>query len=89
MRPLTALMLLLMCAVIASAVGVVVLRQDHRQLFVEMTALERERDALQIDYGRLQLEQATWADSGRIERIAREKLGMLPPEPESIVVLRP
>jgi len=66
---------------------VVVVRQEHRQRFVELTNLENERDALRIDYGRLQLEQATWADSARIEQIAREHLGLRDPTPDDIVVL--
>jgi hypothetical protein len=43
-------------------------------------APERERDELNIDFGRLQLEQATWAESNRIDQVARERLGMKFPE---------
>ncbi|MEZ5465808.1 MAG: cell division protein FtsL [Lysobacteraceae bacterium] len=89
MKSLTLLNVAMLVGVIASAIAVVVIRQEHRQQFVELTRLEDERDALRIDYGRLQLEQATWADSARIEQIARERLGLRDPKPEDIVVLTP
>ena len=40
------------------------------------TRLEKERDELNIEFGRLQLEQATWAESNRIDQVARDRLGM-------------
>ena len=82
-------MALLVAATVASAIGVVYLRHLHRQSFVELTRLERARDETNIEYGRLQLEQATWAETGRVEQIARERLGMVAPRPEDIVVISP
>ena len=51
--------------------------------------VERARDELNIDFGRLQLEQATWAMSNRVDQVARERLGMRFPETAEIVVVRP
>ena len=79
----------LLLAVVATAITVVYERYRHRQLFVELTRAERERDELNIDFGRLQLEQATWAQANRIDQVARHKLGMKFPEAEDIVVVRP
>lgn len=67
---------LLLMAVVGSAVGVVWLRQQSRVLFIESNQLARERDNLDFEFGRLQLEQATWAENNRIEQIARGRLGM-------------
>jgi hypothetical protein len=50
-------------------------RHRHRQLFVELTRLERARDELNIEFGRLQLEQATWAESNRVDQVARDAPG--------------
>lgn len=80
---------LLIAANIASAIAVVYARHQHRQLFVELSRLEKARDSLNIEFGRLQLEQATWAESNRIDQIARNKLGMKFPEADEIVVVRP
>ena len=74
---------------IASAVGVVFARHRHRQLFVELNRLEKARDELNVEFSRLQLEQATWAESTLIDRTARERLGMVLPKADEIVVVRP
>ena len=74
---------------IASAVGVVFARHRHRQLFVELNRLEKARDELNVEFTRLQLEQATWAESTLIDRTARERLGMVLPKADEIVVVRP
>jgi cell division protein FtsL len=86
---LRVLVALLVLANVASAIGVVFARHEHRQLFIQLTALEKARDELNIEFGRLQLEQATWAESNRIDQVAREKLGMKFPESSDIVVVRP
>jgi cell division protein FtsL len=86
---LRVLVTLLALANVISAIGVVHARHRHRQLFVELTKLEKARDELNIEFGRLQLEQATWAESNRIDQIARSRLGMKFPETGDIVVVRP
>lgn len=83
------LFVLLLAATMASAIAVVYTRHEHRQRFVELSRLERERDELNIEFGRLQLEQATWAETNRIEQIARARLGMQPPQGKSLVVVKP
>ena len=85
----TAFVVLLLIAAISSALAVVYARQKHRQLFIVLTGLERERDDLNIEFGRLQLEQATWAETNRIEQIATGKLGMVYPNSKDVVVVRP
>ena len=79
----------LLAANVASAIGVVYARHEHRQLFIALSRLEKARDELNIDFGRLQLEQATWAESNRVDQIARTKLGMKFPEGAEIEVVRP
>ncbi|RXR01419.1 cell division protein FtsL [Pseudoxanthomonas composti] len=75
--------------IVATAIAVVYARHEHRVLFVELSRLERDRDELNIEFGRLQLEQATVAESTRIDQIARERLGMKTPESGDVVVVRP
>jgi cell division protein FtsL len=58
-------------------------------LFSELQRQESSRDLLNIDWGRLQLEQSTWATHGRIERMAREELQMIVPGPEQLLVVKP
>jgi len=82
------LLLMLLVAVVGSAVGVVYARQESRSAFVELTRLIAERDDLNFDYGRLELEQATAAEANRIEQIARGRFGMVSPQPTTTVVIK-
>jgi cell division protein FtsL len=83
------LLVVLILGSVASAIGVVYARHRHRLLFVELAQLEKVRDELNIEFGRLQLEQATVAESNRIDQIARLRLGMKFPEAGDVVVVRP
>ena len=82
------LLVILLVAAIASAVAVVHKRHQHRQLFVQLSRLEHHRDELNIEFGRLQLEQATLTQAGRIDQLARTRIGMKFPEAADIVVVR-
>jgi cell division protein FtsL len=79
----------LVVMLISTAVGVVYARHESRKLFVGLQQLERERDDLNIEWGRLQLEQGAWSSHGRIERIAREKLEMRMPDASTMVIWLP
>ena len=83
------LLAVLVVANVATALLIVRDRHEHRQAFDEQSRLEKARDALNIEFGRLQLEQATWAESNRVDQIARTKLGMKFPEGAEIEVVRP
>jgi cell division protein FtsL len=81
-------LVMLAAGAVASAIAVVYARHESRQAFVALTALESERDELNIEFGRLQLEQATWAETNRIEKIAAGDLGMVFPGPAQTKVIR-
>jgi cell division protein FtsL len=80
--------LILLGAALSSAIGVVWTRHQSRALFVQLTQLQDQRDDLNIEYGRLELEQATWAEPRHIDSDARSKLGMLMPSPQDIQLVR-
>ena len=79
---------LLVAANVATALLIVRDRHEHLQGVVALNRLEKARDELNIEFGRLQLEQATWAESNRVDQVARMRLGMVFPRTEDIVVLR-
>jgi len=83
-----AVLVLLLMTVVASAIGVVYARQQSRILFGELTRLTKEKDDLDTEFGRLELEQATWAEPNRIEQVARGQLGMLSPGAANTVVVQ-
>lgn len=84
----TVICALLLVAAVASALGVVWTRHESRVLFVQLTQLQNQRDDLNIEYGRLELEQATYAEPRRIDDEARQMLGMVDPRPQDIRLLR-
>ncbi|BBD80965.1 cell division protein FtsL [Aerosticca soli] len=88
MRALGTLALVaLLAAVLGSALAVVWTRHESRALFITLTTLQNQRDELNIEFGRLELEQATWAEPRRIDEEARGKLGMLMPRPQDVVLV--
>lgn len=86
-RVMTALAMAVL--VLGSAIAVVYAEYASRKLFVELEGLRSQRDALAVEWGRLQLEQSTLAAHGRVERLARDRLGMRQPQPEDVVVIFP
>jgi len=74
-------------AVVFSALGVVYSKHQTRRLFVDVQRLEAERDRMNVDWGRLQLEQSTLATQARIESIAHGKLAMNIPPQDSVVIV--
>ena len=79
----------LVIMIMASAVGVIYAKHRNRMLYVDLRELQSQRDDLNIDWGRLQLEQSTWATHGRIEAVARKKLGMRNLDYNEVVIVRP
>ena len=89
MKTLQAIFLLLLLgAVIVSAIGVVWTRHESRVLFMQLNQLQAQNDDLTIEYGRNELEQATFAEPRVIDDAARQKLGMITPRPQDVQLVR-
>ena len=82
-----AAVLVLAAGVVASGIWIVEVEHRSRQLFIENEALNRELDRLQTDWGRLQIEQGTYATHSRIEALARQRLQLTEPNGEQLVVV--
>ena len=80
---------LLLLATIVTAMSSVFARHESRKLFVQLQQLEAERDAMNVEWGQLQLEQSTHTTHGKVEDAARKRLGMEIPGPDQVVILRP
>ena len=74
--------------VFISAMAVVFVRAANRQSFLVLQAAALERDRLSEEWGRLQLEHATWSLHDLVEHEARQKLQMITPGFEDVVVVR-
>jgi cell division protein FtsL len=82
-------LLLLWALLLASAIGVVWSRHETRSLFIELQSLSSERDALDIEWGQLKLEQSAWSTHGRVEQTARVNLRMVIPRPNEVRIVTP
>jgi cell division protein FtsL len=80
---------LLFAAVLINALGMVYSKHASRKLFSQLQTLHASRDELSMEWGRLQLEQSTWAAHGRIEVIATQRLRMRLPPVGGIVAVEP
>ena len=75
-------------AVVASAIATVYARHETRLQFAKLQQLTAERDALGVEWGRLQIEESAWSAHSEVEKLARRKIGMRMPAPEEIEVVR-
>lgn len=75
--------------VLSSALGVVYTKYLNRNLHIQLEQLQIARDNLHVEWTQLLLEQGTLASDVRVEKIAKEKLGMVMPASKEIVVVQP
>ncbi len=80
--------ILMLIAVMGSAVAVVYSKHIARTKFVVLQSLEQERDSLNEEWGRLLLEQSTWASPSHVERQAIKRLHMIVPTADMTVVIK-
>jgi cell division protein FtsL len=76
-------------AVLGSAMQVIYARHKARNMFVHLEKLNAERDSLEMEWGRLQLEQSYWSSHAFVERVANAKLQMSLPQTRDVRIVRP
>ena len=80
---------LLLVLVVASAVGVAYSVHESRRLTDRAQQAQRQQAQLETRWGQLLLEHSTWGSYARVERLAREELGMKLPKTDERVLIRP
>ena len=83
---MTRLNLFLTVVLVLTALAVISAQHRSRKLFSELEREQEKSRQFDIEWGQLQLEQSTWAAHGRVEKIARAKLGMGLPGADRLVV---
>ena len=78
---------LLGLAVLGSGVTVVYVKYLTRIEFVDLQAVRAARDALDVEWGRLQLEEAALTTHTRVEGAARRDLDMYMPQAGEVRVV--
>jgi cell division protein FtsL len=79
---------LLWVVVVVSALAVAFVSHLCREKYSQLTAMEREANQLQVDYGKYLLEQSAWGSLQRIENMAVNNLQMRSPQPEEILMIK-
>ena len=72
-----------------SALGVSYRVHESRRLTDESQKLQQQQTRLESQWSQLLLEHSTWGSYARVERLAREKLGMKLPKTDERVLIRP
>ncbi|NVO06325.1 MAG: cell division protein FtsL [Rhodoferax sp.] len=73
---MTRINLVMLLAVVLSAVYLVNVQYESRRLFTELDKARAEEHRLESEFDRLQVEKRAQATSARVEKLAREKLQM-------------
>lgn len=81
--------LILLVVAILCALSVVTTQHKGRKLYIELEKEKQAEKQLNIEWGRLQLEQATWAAHSRVEQVASSKLDMIQPDAKRKRVVLP
>ena len=78
---------ILFALVFVSAISVVYVTYYQRKLFMSLQLLQQQKDKMNIEWGKLQLEENTWSTTSRIEKIATKQLKMQVPESEYTIFI--
>lgn len=89
MRGWVLLNLGLVLAVVSTSVSIIGASHDCRQAYARLQALQTGQWNMQEQWGKLLLEQSTWAAHHRVEQLARRELDMRLPKAAELDVVAP
>lgn len=81
-------MLVMVLLAIVSSVAVIYFKHLNRNEFIQLQQLEKQRDVMNEEWGRLLLEQSTLGNPTRVEQQARTRLEMVVPKADNTVVIQ-
>jgi cell division protein FtsL len=82
------LRIFLFVLVVASAMAVILSTHHNRQQVIALEQLMREKDALDVEWRNLVLEQRALTEHNRIESLVQKQLNMHRPSVEEEVIVR-
>jgi len=77
----------LLMVLLGSSLLVVYTAFENRQLNIALNEATQLHERLEVEYGRLLLEESTWSSPAQIEKIASERLDMQVPGQQQIIVV--
>ncbi len=82
-----AILALLTLSILASAFGLIYLKDYNRRLFIHFQKLQNTAQQYQVTKGKLLLEQSTWSTQARVQKIAQQRLGMVAPKSNTNIIV--
>lgn len=83
------LAIVLLIAVLISALVVVYVKNEQRVYFNELQTANQQAAQLDLEWNQLMLEQSAMGAPSRVQRIAHQQLHMVMPVPEKVVLVQP
>jgi cell division protein FtsL len=81
--------LLLLALIVTSSLALITSQHQSRKLYNELQVEQAAAKRFEEEIARLQVEQSSWSTPSRIEKVARERLGMRAPDTSRTRVLAP
>lgn len=79
----------LLALIVLSSWSVVTAQYEARKRYSELEKEQKFARTLEVDYGRLLLEQSTWGAHARIEKAVASRLQMHTPDPREVQIVKP
>lgn len=79
--------ILLLIAVLISAVMVVYVKNEQRVYFSQLQAVKQKRVQLDLEWHQLMLEESAMAAPARVQRIAHDGLHMVIQKPDKVILV--
>ncbi len=81
------LAMVLLIAVLISALVVVYVKNEQRVYFSKLQATTQQTAQLELEWNQLMLEQSAMAAPARVQRIAHQHLHLIMPNPEKTILV--
>lgn len=79
--------ILLALVLMICALAVVTAQHRARMMFMDLENLKKEARDLEVEWGKLQLEQGTLVSHARVESLAQHELGLVSPPLDRIMLI--
>ena len=87
-NPTSILIALLLLLSLISSITVIFVKNQYRNMFIEMQQIKSQEQKLNTQHSQLLLEKSTWQSQGRVENSAEKKHNMKEITPNDIKIIK-
>jgi cell division protein FtsL len=88
LNPASILISLLLLLNLISSITVIFVKNQYRNMFIEMQQIKSQEQELNTQHSQLLLEQSTWQSQGRVENSAEKKHNMKEITPNDMKIIK-